>query len=39
MVETEASAVVTPCIEDWTQTPWRALERHVFRLQKRSATR
>jgi RNA-directed DNA polymerase len=35
MVETEASAVGTPCIEDWTQTPWRTLERHVFRLQRR----
>jgi RNA-directed DNA polymerase len=35
MVETEASAAATPCIEDWTGTPWRTLERHVFRLQKR----
>jgi RNA-directed DNA polymerase len=35
MVETEARTVATPCIEDWTQTPWRTLERHVFRLQRR----
>lgn len=35
MVETEASAAATPRIEDWTQTPWRTLERHVYRLQKR----
>jgi RNA-directed DNA polymerase len=35
MVETEATAVVTPTIEDWTQTPWQKLERHVYRLQKR----
>jgi len=34
MAETEASAA-TPRIEDWTQTPWRTLEQHVFRLQKR----
>src|SRR6516225_9373561 len=34
MDETEASAV-TPCIEDWTGTPWHTLERHVFRLQRR----
>jgi len=35
MAETEASAAETPRIEDWTQTPWRKLEQHVFRLQKR----
>lgn len=35
MVETEASTVATPCIEDWTDAPWRKLEQHVFRLQKR----
>ncbi len=35
MVETEASTVATPCIEDWTDAPWRQLEQHVFRLQKR----
>jgi len=35
MVETEASPVATPCIEDWTQAPWRKLEQHVYRLQKR----
>lgn len=35
MVETEASAMSTPRIEDWTQIPWRTLEHHVFRLQKR----
>jgi len=35
MAETEASATATPRIEDWTQTPWRTLEQHVFRLQKR----
>lgn len=34
MAETEASAASLR-IEDWTQTPWRTLERHVFRLQKR----
>jgi len=34
MAETEASAA-SPRIEDWTQTPWRTLEQHVFRLQKR----
>jgi group II intron reverse transcriptase/maturase len=35
MAETEATAVVAPTIEDWTQTPWRKLERYVYRLQKR----
>jgi RNA-directed DNA polymerase len=35
MVETEASATLLLQIEDWTQTPWRTLERHVYRLQKR----
>ena len=35
MAETEASTVATPCIEDWTDAPWRKLEQHVFRLQKR----
>ena len=35
MAETEASGAATPHIEDWTQAPWRKLERHVFRLQKR----
>jgi RNA-directed DNA polymerase len=35
MVETEAGSVATPVIEDWTQTPWRKLEQHVYRLQKR----
>jgi RNA-directed DNA polymerase len=34
MAKTEASTA-TPCIEDWTQAPWRKLERHVYRLQKR----
>jgi RNA-directed DNA polymerase len=34
MAETEATAAA-PRIEDWTQAPWRKLERHVFRLQKR----
>jgi RNA-directed DNA polymerase len=34
MAETEANAAA-PRIEDWTQAPWRKLERHVFRLQKR----
>jgi len=38
MVETEATAAVTPTIEDWTQTPWHTLERHVYRLQKRIYT-
>src|SRR5579884_4216529 len=35
MAETEASGAATPHIEDWTQAPWRKLERQVFRLQKR----
>src|SRR5579862_9833686 len=35
MVETEASAAPGPCIEDWTQAPWRKLEHHVYRLQRR----
>ena len=35
MVETEASTATRPCIEDWTQAPWRKLEQQVFRLQKR----
>jgi RNA-directed DNA polymerase len=35
MVETEAGSVAAPVIEDWTQTPWRKLEQHVYRLQKR----
>jgi RNA-directed DNA polymerase len=35
MEETKATAVTPPTIEDWTQTPWRKLERHVYRLQKR----
>lgn len=35
MVETEARPAETPTIEDWTQTPWRTLEQHVYRLQKR----
>jgi hypothetical protein len=39
MVETEASAAPGSCIEDGTQAPWRKLERHVYRLQTRSATR
>jgi len=34
MAETEANAA-TLRIEDWTQAPWRKLERQVFRLQKR----
>src|SRR5215510_16410805 len=34
MAETEATAAA-PRIEDWTQAPWRKLERQVFRLQKR----
>ncbi len=34
MAETEANAAA-PRIEDWTQAPWRKLEQHVFRLQKR----
>jgi hypothetical protein len=39
MVETEARAVETLSIEDWTHAPWRKLEQHVYRLQKRSAIR
>jgi hypothetical protein len=39
MEETKATAVATPTIEDWTHTPWRKLEQHVYRIQKRSATR
>jgi RNA-directed DNA polymerase len=35
MEETKATTVATPTIEDWTQAPWRKLERHVYRLQKR----
>lgn len=35
MVKTEASGAAKPHIEDWTQAPWRKLEQHVFRLQKR----
>jgi RNA-directed DNA polymerase len=35
MEETKAAAVTPPTIEDWTPTPWRKLERHVYRLQKR----
>lgn len=35
MAETEAGGAATPHIEDWTQAPWRKLERQVFRLQKR----
>jgi RNA-directed DNA polymerase len=35
MVETEAIEVAIPRIEDWAQTPWRKLEQHVYRLQKR----
>jgi RNA-directed DNA polymerase len=35
MVETEASAIGIPHIEDWTHAPWRKLEQHVYRLQKR----
>ena len=35
MVETEARSVETPTIEDWTHAPWRQLEQHVYRLQKR----
>src|SRR3712207_1130566 len=35
MDETEARRVATPAIEDWTQAPWRKLEQHVYRLQKR----
>ena len=35
MDETKATAVAAPAIEDWTQAPWRKLERHVYRLQKR----
>ena len=31
--ETEASTFA--CIEDWTHAPWRKLEQHVYRLQKR----
>jgi RNA-directed DNA polymerase len=34
MVATEARAAA-PRSEDWTQAPWRTLERHVYRLQKR----
>jgi hypothetical protein len=39
MEETKATAVAAPTIEDWTQAPWQKLERHVYRLQKRSAIR
>src|SRR5437899_1253113 len=35
MVETEARTAETPDIEDWAQAPWRKLEQHVYRLQKR----
>jgi RNA-directed DNA polymerase len=35
MEETKATAVATPAIEDWTQTPWHKLEHHVYRIQKR----
>ena len=35
MDETEARRVATPAIADWTQAPWRKLERNVYRLQKR----
>jgi RNA-directed DNA polymerase len=35
MVETEARPGATPTIEDWAQAPWRKLEHHVYRLQKR----
>ena len=35
MVETEAAAAEMPVTEDWTQAPWRKLERCVYRLQKR----
>ncbi len=34
MAATEARAAA-PRSEDWTQAPWRTLERHVYRLQKR----
>jgi hypothetical protein len=39
MEETEARPEAIPAIEDWAQAPWRKLERHVYRLQRRSATR
>jgi RNA-directed DNA polymerase len=35
MEETKATAVAAPAIEDWTQAPWRKLEQHVYRIQKR----
>src|SRR5690242_8636779 len=35
MEETKATAVAAPTIEDWTQVPWRKLEQHVYRIQKR----
>jgi RNA-directed DNA polymerase len=34
MAVTGARPVETPTIESWTQTPWRKLEVHVYRLQK-----
>ena len=35
MTQTEARPVDTPAIEGWAQTPWRRLEQHVYRIQKR----
>jgi len=35
MAETEAATAATLRTEDWVQAPWRKLEQHVYRLQKR----
>jgi hypothetical protein len=35
METTEARPVDPPVIESWAQTPWRKLEAHVYRSQKR----
>jgi hypothetical protein len=31
----ETKAPLEPVSEDWSLLPWRKLERHVYRLQKR----
>ena len=31
----ETKAPLEPVSEDWSMLPWRKLERHVYRLQKR----
>nr|MDQ2828329.1 reverse transcriptase N-terminal domain-containing protein [Chloroflexota bacterium] len=35
MEATEAATGTTPETESWAQTPWRKLECHVYRIQKR----